>query len=487
MLQRSKWSGLLVAACVSASGILALAPRVFAQADTAPASAPATAPAVNLTTLADDFMYYSLVNNVELAKSNGQAILAAAAPAEVVLKAFEDAANGRVPRDVLAQDLHREPAKDEAAPALKDIARQLLDKIDEGYRVVARDPVRVRDEVDRLANGPRAYQNARERLIAAGQFAAPIFFEYLQDESKKNLHPYIKQVMAEIGRPLVNPLIEELRIADPILRIELVKVLGEIRYPQALPALRLLESDPDTKGELKDAIDRAIAMIDHTGQAATMSPSDLTLRAAENYYNRMSSYQPLHPDEKTNPIWLFDKNLNNVQAINVPTPIWSSVMALRLAEATLRADPNNDEAISLWLAASLRRDIQLPAGAVDPTRNADMQYIALASGPKYLDRVLTRAIDGHDAALALKAIDSLESTGSTGLVQGGESAPLVRALAYADRSVRFRAAFALAAANPTSQFPSYFPRRADPLRKPSIPPAHPPRWSSLRTKMKRTA
>jgi HEAT repeat protein len=265
--------------------------------------------------------------------------------------------------------------------------------------------------------------------------------------------------MADIGRPLLLPLIEELRVGDPVLKIELINVIGQIRYPQALPALRAIDTDPATSGELKAAVESAIKLIDPTGQAINMSASDLSLKAAENYYDRKASYLPLHPDEKTNPIWVFDAGLKNVQAIQVPTPIWNSAMALRLAEATLKQDANNGNAISLWLAANLRREIQLPAGATDPTRGngPDASFYVLAAGPKYVNNVLGRALDAHDAALALRAIDGLEATGgATGLVSEGDRSPLVRALSYADRAVRYRAAFALARANPVSQFPSFF-------------------------------
>src|SRR5262249_54844012 len=134
----------------------------------APAAAPAgPVDAPKLKSLADDFMHYSLVNNAELAKANAQAILDAnPAPADLV-KAFEDAANGRDPRQIMVNNQKRE--------AVKDVSAKLLDKLEEGYRAVSRDPVRIRADIDRLANGPRAYANARDHLVAAGQFAAPIF------------------------------------------------------------------------------------------------------------------------------------------------------------------------------------------------------------------------------------------------------------------------------------------------------------------------
>jgi hypothetical protein len=464
MLQRSTWSGLVLSAAVYGIGALGFTSPVLAQdapAGATPPPAPATpAPAAaqgnaatpagaKLPTLADDFMHYALVNNTELAKANGEALLNASASPEELLQAFESTANGRVPRDIMLQAQRR--------PELKDVATRLLDRLEEGYRTVARDPQRVRAEVDRLNNGPRAYQNARDRLAAAGQFAVPIYIEYLQNGGKRELHPQILRVMSEIGRPLLLPIIEELRVSDPGLKIQLVNVIAEIGYPQALPALRAIQADQATSGELRAAVDNAIRRINP--QVQNISPSDLNLMAAENYYNKKPSYQPLLPDEKTNPIWVFDPGLNNVQAINVPTPIWNSVMALRLAESTLKADANNGNAISLWLAANLRREIQLPQGATDPTRGTgpDAAFYARAAGPIYVNPVLARALDANDPALALRAIDALEATGGTqGLVSGGEGAPLVRALSHSDRSVRYRAAFALARANPASQFPSFF-------------------------------
>jgi HEAT repeat protein len=73
-----------------------------------------------------------------------------------------------------------------------------------------------------------------------------------------------------------------------------------------------------------------------------------------------------------------------------------------------------------------------------------------------MNPVLARALDNGDSALALRAMTALEATGGvSGLVANADS-PLVRALSHPDRAVRFKAAFALARANPASQFPSYF-------------------------------
>ncbi|HUO10571.1 MAG TPA: hypothetical protein VM008_19875 [Phycisphaerae bacterium] len=458
MLQRSTWSGLVLSAAVFSAAWLTGASESYAQdagapAAAAPAAEPASAPAPtgSLKQLADDFMHYSIVNNDELAKANGQALLNANASPQDFLAAFEDAANGRNPREIMLRDQARE--------GLKDVAAQLLDRLEEGHRSVSRDPARIRADIERLGNGPRAYDNARDHLQAAGQFAAPLYIEYLQDNSKKELHPYLVRMMGEVGRPLLLPLVEGLKTPVVDLRITLVKIIGEIGYPQALPALRELQADASTTGELKSAVDLAIASIDKTGGAAA-SPASLYFKAAENYYDRKPSYQPLLPNEKTNPVWVWDKGLNNVSPLAVPTVIWTDVMSLRSTESALRLDQNNPQAISLWLAAQLRRELTLPAGVTDPTHDASKppaDFYARAFGPVYVNPVLNRALDAHDTPLALRAIDALQATGGiNGLVSDSSGAPLVRALNSADRDIRFNAAFALARANPNVEFPSYF-------------------------------
>lgn len=458
MLQRSKqrsgWSGLLLTAAVVSA--MWLPGQVLAQ-ETAPAGAgsqPSVAgvnPNGSLKQYADDFLHYSLVNNAELAKANAQAILNANAQPADLLAAFEQAANGRNPREIMLRNEKRED--------LREVSAQLLDKLEEGYRAVSRDPQRIRAEVARLTEGPRAYNNARDRLVAAGAYGAPIFLETLQDGSKKQAHPFVLRIMTEIGRPLLPPLLEALKTKDNALKLALVEVIGQIGYPQALPELRLLQADNSTDAEVKRAVDQAINRIDRTGGAAKSSPAELFLAAGRNYYVQKASYQPASTEEKINPIWNFDNGLNNVVPIDVPTPIWNSVMAMRCAESALKLESNNSGAISLWLAASLRKEINLPQGATDPTRQGgkpDAAFYALAAGPVYVNPVLGQALADRDTALALKAIDALEKTGGIQGLISGNDAPLIRALNDSERAVRLRAAFALARANPATQFPASF-------------------------------
>src|ERR1035437_8890346 len=107
-------------------------------------------------------------------------------------------------------------------------------------------------------------------------------------------------------------------------------------------------------------------------------------------------------------------------------------MAAKNAKSALQLDTNNAQAISLWIAAQLKKEIIL-AGTPDPTLVAgspDAALVALASGPLYVNPVLSRALDARDIPLALRAIDALEPTGGTsGLVSASTGSPLIRPLA----------------------------------------------------------
>ena len=77
-------------------------------------------------------------------------------------------------------------------------------------------------------------------------------------------------------------------------------------------------------------------------------------------------------------------------------------------------------------------------------------------GALYLNLVLDRSLKDNTSqspAVALGAIKSLqEIAGQSNLFSGGRGRPLVSAMRYADRQVRFEAAFALAAALPQQPF-----------------------------------
>jgi hypothetical protein len=437
------------------------APAPAADAGAAPAAAPAEAgaPAVDqspegkLKRLADDFLHYALVYNEAMVKDTGQAILATNSDPRALLAAFEAVSKER-DVDATLRRLQRQES-------MKDIAGKIAAALEEGHRQVARDPARIQTEIDRLGDGPRAYSIARTRLTEAGQFAVPFYIQTLNDTKKAVLHPYVLQVMIEIGKPVLNPLLEQLNTPDGGEKLGLVDVIGRIGYGEALPYLKAISETTKDNADLKNAADHAIALVDRKNVAGQITAAEAFVQLARGFYEKQPSVSALYPNELTNPVWYYNRGLNDVDAVRVPTPIWGNIMAMRACEQALKLQPNNQQAISLWIAANLRREIQLPQGVTDPTRKESdptAAFYAKAAGPMYLNPVLALALDDRDSALALKALAALEDTSGTAMMvdpaQGG--APLVRAVSYPDRAVRFSAANALARANPAKNFPGSF-------------------------------
>jgi hypothetical protein len=106
--------------------------------------------------------------------------------------------------------------------------------------------------------------------------------------------------------------------------------------------------------------------------------------------------------------------------------------------------------------AAYKREVELPEGAADPFWPAGQPAThpyAVASGVGHLGATLDRALRDHNAAVALKAVRSLqEIAGASSLFTAEGESPVIRAMQYPDRQVRFEAAIAVAQALPQQSF-----------------------------------
>ncbi len=440
-----------VAAAVLGSG-LTLMPTATVQAQSGPAAG-AAVPTYSLSDEADLFMHYSLMGDLRLAQNFGQAILNSHPQPVALLRAFEAAANGRNVSEILLQNQKNKP--------LRAVSAKIAAMLEEGQIDLARNPDRIKAAIAHMAISPRAFVVSRQRLTAAGEFAAPFFIAAMNNPADRSEVPYIVQMMSDIGKPLVNPLVQALRTPVIPERIQFVQVLGNIGYAQALPYLKAIVENPKSSPVLVQAAKIAVQKIDRHGFFAHLNAADSFVNLGWRYFYNSPAVAANQPDEATNPVWYFNKTLNNVVATPVPTAIWKDVQTMRAAKDALRLSPKNPTAISLWLAANLRCQIDLPMGQSNPTQPAgtpSAHYYAVAAGPLYLNPVLEIALSQHNTPLILNTIAALAQTGGVqGLVGTGKAAtPLMTALSYPDPQVRFEAAFALAKANPAQKFMGWY-------------------------------
>jgi len=131
-------------------------------------------------------------------------------------------------------------------------------------------------------------------------------------------------------------------------------------------------------------------------------------------------------------------------------------MAMRECRHAMELGTAQGDALSLYLSANTRLEVDMPAGAtitVFEANRPSSDYFNASAGPQYLNAVLTRNLADHNAPVSLKVIKSLaQIVGPSSQGAGATIDPLVQAMSYPDRLVRFEAAFALATGLPTKSF-----------------------------------
>lgn len=417
---------------------------------TPPQAVAASAPSQKLTNDADLFMHYSLVGNVKLAAAFGQTLLNMSPNPVDVLHAFEAAADGRNVTEILIDN--------QQVPSLRDISAKIEALLNEGHMAVARNPKRIMQAIAAMDQSPRAYVVSRKRLRAAGEFAVPFYIHTLNSTSQKALHPYVLQMMTEIGRPVIDALVQQLATPSVAEKVEIIHVLGNIQYSRSLPYLKEIVEDKNATADERAAAVSAIDQIDPTGLFNHLNAAQQFLWLAEGYFNHRPSLAANYPSAATNPIWYYSPSLDNVTEVAVPTAIWNDVQCMRACKAALRLDPKLSPAISLWITANLRREVDLPAGMTDPSLPKDSPsaaYYAMAAGPRYLNPSLRKALAVDNSHLILKVEAALTKTGGVSGLVSSPTSPLLQAMSYPNLQIRFQAALALAAANPLKPFSGY--------------------------------
>lgn len=421
--------------------VLAPAPPAAAQ----PAEAPAPPQAPDIARLWTDMIHGIRVAQPELASSNAQAILASEAPARQVYELY-----------VATENVEQALTRGEGLEGMGELVPKIRQLVEAGFQEKRSNPEEIARAIQMLPESPRAYRLAASRLEQSGEYAMPQLIQKLADpQTSARMKEAIITVLPQLGRSAVRPLTMVLQSGDPQLLQVGATVLGQLQYPMAAPYLKQLLEQPGVLPRTQEAARAALlAVAGPQGEPAGIA--QLFYDQALKYYYNEPSVAP-DADSPTANVWYWRENLG-LDFVPVPREIFDEVYAMRLARQALEHDPQMYPAVSLWLAARLRKAIQLPQGAVDPTTPADAPaapFYALASSASFLQDVLQRALQDNDPELAKAAISALSQTaGAQSLVQAVEGGvqPLVAALGNADRGVRFLAALTLARALPSEPF-----------------------------------
>lgn len=415
-------------------------PAAAAQAQAAPA-----APASNEQLLAD-FLHYVHIRNDDLAIANANALLSRGLSPVEFVGLVEDSRDG-------VRRFEQTVRLAMAIPSLETPAAALWQLYENGKRAQSRDPEEIAQSIAMLDGSARGRMLARERLKSAREYAVPQLLQVLQTRPNPLLEAEVTRLLRDMGADVIAPLTAALPKVDPTTQERICEILGGVASEATLPYLYELERTT-TVESVKGAARRAIRLIAGAPDDST-SLSDRFERLAERYYAQQQSLTRF-PDEQHQLLWTFNPSYG-LFPTPVRTEVFHEMRAMEIAAHAIALDPSNDHAVSLWIAANLRREIQTPAGWTNPAYPASRpgaEYYAAAGGSKVLQPVLARALAEKDTRLARSAIKALSrSAGGATLWEGvGADKPLVRALLYPDRRVQIDAALALARANPAETF-----------------------------------
>ncbi|MCP4375288.1 MAG: HEAT repeat domain-containing protein [bacterium] len=396
-----------------------------------------------------DMLHYIQMARADLAGTYATSILQAE-PAEVYTLSIE-IKNSQI---ILARALGN--AK------LKPMVLKIREKIVLGYRTFRSDEKEIQRMIDKLSGSLREYMRAGERLAASGEYALPQLLSTLSSPSTSaTLRERISTILPKGGPEMVRGLTEALiGSKDERLLQHVANALGKIQYPHAIAHLKELSLRKDITDVTRRVVIGALVQC-NDGDKGVLKKSldELYYEVARKYYRRDDS---VLPDERfsTANVWYFKKGTLTYKA--VPREIFCDVYAMRMARKTLQANSKYSPAVSLWLGAYLKREANLPAGATDPLvpeGSASARDYTRAVGSDYAQKVLLGALRDADTAVALGAIEALRDvTGARNLpkiIDAGSVQPLVAAMSYADRRVRFFAAEVLALALPSESYSGY--------------------------------
>ncbi len=447
----------LLSALVLASPI-GWAPAAVAQSpDDEAAETDRTAPADAESSVAssfEDFLHYARLGKFEQARAFATQLLEYPDLDPMELLAIAD--RDRKSVDTLITVINNS--------SIGEQAKRVLEVLREGEFRRRQEPERIGINLEKLAGPPQTEYNAIQSLIDSGEYAVPWMLQALMDRSHQDLWPRIIRALPQIGQPAVTPLAVALGVEDRDLRQNIVRMLGEIGYSHAVPYLKKLLASKDLHDVTRAVVEEALTKIARrTGQRFRGTGAEEFVQLGEQYYHEQGSLRA-DPRRSQANVWYWREGF--IDAVVVPREIYGPIMAMRCAEEALLLDPAREEAISLWLAANIRREARLgmdvESGEVamdtgDATRPADFPravYFSRAAGARYCLAVLDRANRDQDTPVALGAIAALRTVAGANSLVGfrGDGQPLVKALLFPDAVVRIKAALALAEARPKSQF-----------------------------------
>ena len=394
------------------------------------------------TALMKDFLHYVRIAKPDLAAASGRALINSGI-------SDSDLATIVIDND-LEEKLIGVLRRGRQMPGVSDLVSEIEVRVETGRMDLARDPELIAKSITMLTGSMREKMLAEERLVAAGEFAVPGLLAVVVEAQNPQLEVAATRVIERIKRQAVLPLCAALMKVGPNPQRKICNMLGEIGYPAAEPFLLELAGTKNVDDSVKEAAMRAFKRLG--GKSTSISAQYIAL--GQRFFDNQLSLIAW-PSEPTNNIWHYD-TYAGLLPTSVPTAIYGDVLSMTMALKALEFDAKSASALSLYVAADLRRENDLQPGMADPIfgdSRYSPQFFATAVGSATAQDVLAMAIDRYDTALVRDAVNALSQTTGRSNIFGTARLPLLECLRYPDRRVQYDSALVLANALPERKFP----------------------------------
>ena len=395
-------------------------------------------------------VHYYKIARFDLATSFAQAVLGGTPDAAMMVAMVETPEAGY---SLLAEMAASENA--ELAGAVKNIKKLA----EEGIYAKRKDGKRIMAAFEDLPKNQALFRQGMMELRYSGEYVAPYALAILADNTRPAaLNATTRDALVVIDKPVVYPLVLSLATTDENLKLQVIGLLQKMNYKLAVPALKALVENPASTDAVKKAATEAVLAIGGKADLETPAKKLYYDQASLFYYGKLTVVND--PSRPVTDVWgwIPGQGLNYRPA---PTAVVNDLCGARACELGLAAEPNALELVALW--TSIQMDVnakyeQIGGGLKNPWSPPAMPTTAFfgrAIGQQYLLDVLDRALTDNNVPVALQAITALEKVAKESFLAAGigkKGSPLVAALEYPDRLVRFGAAFAIVAVEPHKPF-----------------------------------
>ena len=416
-------------------------PAAHAQDGAAPGADRAAGDRSRIAAAAEDF-----IHNVMIAKPEAAASAAGILNADTLDPAdLADAIDGAD----LAKRIDDAFRRSREMAGVSDASRALETKLESGRIALARKVTRIEEAVKMLVGPMRGQMLARERLLAAGEYAVPALLRQLVSGRDAGMEAAATRMLIDMKRQAALPLALAIGSLDPAAQRRVAVVLGQLGYPVAIPALLDLAQSEGVTDDVKDAAMSAVRALGGTDRPAHEAYADQSYA----FLTREPSLAAF-PSQATQNFWRWTE-FGGLAADEVSTSVYHDVMAMFMARRALELDASDERALACFIAADLRRESSMSDGTLDPLfagQGRSARFYATAAGPKAMQDVLRIGLDLPDTGVIRSALGALRDVGGAESLIGDGSTPAVEALDYADRRVQFEAALTLASVTPRAAF-----------------------------------